>query len=86
MYGNPIRIYHECKGRIEKSIPREGFFYPTLTGIIDLFLAHHCFWFLNKLQEVPEYAKMQLHMMTSLKHNNDVFDDLVREFKYNQCM
>ena len=30
------------------------------------------FMFLNKLPEVPQYAKMQLHMMTSLKHNNDV--------------
>ena len=32
-----------------------------------LFLAHHCFFFfLNKLPEVPEYAKMQFHMMTLL--------------------
>ena len=30
---------------------------------------------------------MQLYMMTSLKHNNDVtFDDHVREFQYNQFM
>ena len=28
------------------------------------------FLFENKLPEVPEYAKMQFHMMTSLKHNN----------------
>ena len=50
-----IRIYHECEGRIEKSvpriavwhheacrvmtngIPRDGFFYPTLTRIMDSF-------------------------------------------------
>ena len=28
--------------------------------------------FKNKLPEVPEYAEIQFHMMTSLKHNNDV--------------
>ena len=29
------------------------------------FLAHHCIYlFENKLPEVPEYAKMQFHMMT----------------------
>ena len=50
-----IRIYHECEGRIEKSvtrnavwhheacqvmtkvIPRDGFFYLTLTRIMDSF-------------------------------------------------
>ena len=43
-----------------------------------LFLAHHCFHlfimfiylpiylFQNKLPEVPEYAKMRIHMMTLL--------------------
>ena len=30
------------------------------------------FKFENKLPDVPEYAKMQFHMMTSLKHNNDI--------------
>ena len=35
-------------------------------------LAHHCFLlFKNKLPEVPEYAEIQCHMMTSFKHNND---------------
>ena len=58
--GNTIRIYHECEGRIEKSLPRitvrhheacrtvilrDGFFYPTLTRIMDFFLAHHCFYY-----------------------------------------
>ena len=33
----------------------------------DFFLAHHCFFlFKNKLPEVPGYAKIQFHMMTSL--------------------
>ena len=30
------------------------------------------FLFENKLPEDPEYAKMQFHMITSLKHNNDI--------------
>ena len=52
------------EGRIFLSYPHtnNGFFF-LLTTI---------FLFENKLQEVPEYAKMQFHMMTSLKHNNDV--------------
>ena len=36
------------------------------------FLLTPVFLLENKLPEVPEYAKMQFHMMTSLKHNNDV--------------
>ena len=49
--GYNIRIYHECEGRIEKSVPRitvwhhvmtngdpeDRFFYPTLTQIMDSF-------------------------------------------------
>ena len=50
------------------------------------FLLTTVFLFKNKLPEVPEYAKMQFHMMTSLKHNNDSLDDNVREFPYNQYM
>ena len=55
-------------------IPRDGFFYPTLTRVMDSFSCLPLFFFLfeNKLPEVPEYAKMQFHMMMSLKHNNDV--------------
>ena len=38
-------------------IPREGFFYPTLTRIRDSFFARHCFFlFKNKLTESPKYA------------------------------
>ena len=48
-------------------IPRDGLFYPTHTRIMYSFLAHHCFnLFINKLPEIPEYAKMQFHMMTLL--------------------
>ena len=54
-------------------IPRDRFFYPTLTRIIDSFSSSPLFFiFQNNLPEVPEYAKMQFHMATSLKHNNDV--------------
>ena len=78
-----IRIYHECEGRIEKSVRRitiwhheacrvmtkgdpEGrIFYPTLTRIMDSISRLPLFLFKNKLLEVPEYAKMQFHMMTS---------------------
>ena len=88
-----LRIYHECEGRIEKSVPRiavlhhkacrvmtngdpEGqifLSYPhTNNGFVFLLTTVFFFLFENKLPEVPEYAKMQFHMMTSLKHNNDV--------------
>ena len=67
-------------------ILRDRFFYPSLTGIMDSFSCSPLFFlFENKLPEVPEYAKMQFHMMTSLKHNNEL-DNNVREFQYNQCM
>ena len=55
--------------------PKRQIFYPTLTRIIDSFSCSTLFLFifylyiylyLNKLLEVPEYAKMQFHMMTSL--------------------
>ena len=36
------------------------------------FLLTIVFFYLKKLPEVPEYTNMQFHMMTSLKHNNDV--------------
>ena len=52
-------------------IPRDEFFYPTLARIMDSFYCSQMF-FLDKLPEVPEYAKMQFHILTSLKHNNDV--------------
>ena len=52
------------EGQIFLSYPHMniGFFFSLTT----------VFLFENKLPEVPEYAKMQFHMMTSLKHNNDV--------------
>ena len=86
-----IGIYHECEGRVEKSVPRiavwhheacrvmtngdpegriflsyphtnNGFFFLLTTVFIYLFI----YLFLNKLPEVPEYAKMQFHMMPLL--------------------
>ena len=49
-------------------IPRDRFFYPNLTLIMDyFFLLNIVFiylFILNKLPEIPEYAKMQFHMMT----------------------
>ena len=51
-------------------IARDGFFYPTLTRIIDSFSCSPLFLFIylfkNKLPEVPEYAKVQFHMLTLL--------------------
>ena len=47
--------------------------YPhTNNGIFFLLTTVFFFLFKNKLPKVPQYAKMQLHMMTSLKHNTDV--------------
>ena len=61
------RIYHECEGRIEKSVPR-------------IVIWHH------ELPEVPEYAKIQFHMMMSFNITMTSLDDHVLEFQYNQCM
>ena len=64
--------HHEA-GRVKQMvIAKDGFFYPTFTRIMDYFPCSPLFLFSNKLPKAPEYAKMQLHMMTSLKHNNDV--------------
>ena len=51
-------------GRIFLSYPHTNFrFFFLLTTV---------FLFKSKLPEVPEYAKTQFHMMTSLPQNNDV--------------
>ena len=49
------------KGKIFLSFPHmnNGFFFLLATGFIYLFI-------LNKLAEVPQYAKMQFYMMTLL--------------------
>ena len=56
--------------RVMTVITRDGFFYPTLTRIMDSFSCSpqvlFIYLFKNKLAEVPEYAKMQFHMMTLL--------------------
>ena len=50
-------------------IPNDGFFYSTHTRIVDSFSCTPLFLFINlfieeKLPEVPEFAKVQFHMMT----------------------
>ena len=52
------------EGRIFLSYPHtnNGFFFLLTT----------VFLFENMLPEVDEIAKIQFHMMTSLKHNNDI--------------
>ena len=99
------RIYHECEGRIEKSVPRIALWHHEACRVMTngdpeerIFLSYphtnngFCFLltidfiFEKKLPEVPEYAKMQFHMMTSIKHKMTSLDDNVREFQYNQCM
>ena len=59
------------KGRIFLSypLPNNGFFFLLTTIFIYLFI-------LNKLPEVPQYAKMQFHMMTLL----DVLDKIACKF------
>ena len=70
-----ITVWHHQACRVMTNGDPEGWiflFYPH-TKIISSFSCSPVFFlFQNKLPEVPEYAKMQLHMMTSLKHNNDV--------------
>ena len=55
--------------------PEGRIFYPTLTRIMNSFLARHWLYLLiylfiylfqNKLVEVPEYSKMQFHTTTLL--------------------
>ena len=55
--------------------PEDRFFYLTLTRMMDYFSCsslflfiylHICLFVLIKLPEVPEYAKLQFHMMTLL--------------------
>ena len=50
--------------------PEGGFFYSTLTRIMDSFSCSLLFLFIylfkNKLPEDPEYAKMHFHMMALL--------------------
>ena len=46
--------------------------YPHMNNGFFFLLTTVFLLFENKLPEVPEYAKIQFHMMTSLKHNNDV--------------
>ena len=90
-----IRIHHECKGGIEKTVRRiavwhyeacrvmknidpegqiflsfphtnNGFFFLLTTVFIYLFIYSFMYSFQNKLPEIPEYDKMQFHMMSLL--------------------
>ena len=65
---------HRLASRGQTEMPRDEFFYPILTQIMDSFSRSQLFFlsFKNKLLEVPEYNKIQSHMMTSLLHDNDV--------------
>ena len=69
-----IAVWHHEACRVMTIDDPEGqifLSYPhTNNGF--LFLLTTVLLFKNKLPEVPEYAKIQLHMMTSFKHNNDV--------------
>ena len=57
-----------------KGDPEEWIFisYPHRNNGFFFLLTTVFLLFQNKLPEIPEYAKMQFHMMTSIKHNNDV--------------
>ena len=55
-YGDP-----EGRGFLSYPHTNHGFFLFTTVLLFE-----------KKLPEVPEYAKMQFHMMMSLKHNDDV--------------
>ena len=77
------------EGRIFLSYPHtnNGFFFLLTTVFFFFFLfffSFFFFFFLNKLPEVPEYAMMQFHMMTSLNITMTSLDDHVRGFQYNQ--
>ena len=51
----------------------DRFFYFTLTRISDSCSCSPLFvLFKYNLPEVPEYAKIQFHMVMSFLHNNDV--------------
>ena len=66
-----ITVWHHKACRVmTNGDPRDGFFYPLTR--MEFFLAHTVFIYIliylfqNKLPEVPDYAKMQFHMMTLL--------------------
>ena len=59
--------HHEACRVMTNGDPGGGFLYPTLTRIMDSFSCSPLFFiFKNKLPEVPENAKIQFQMMTSL--------------------
>ena len=96
-----IRIYHECEGRLEKSIPRtavwhheasrviprDRFFYPTLTRIMDYFSCSSVFFYFKiRFQKSLYTLRCNLIWWYHLYITMTSLDDHVREFQYNQCM
>ena len=73
-------MHHEACGVMTNSDPEGQSFlsYPHMNNGF-FFLLITVFFIQNKLPEVPEYVKIQFHMMKSL-------DDNVHECQYNQCM
>ena len=70
-----IAVWHHEACRVMTNGDPEGQIFlsnPHTNNGFFFLLTFVFFLFENKLAEVPEYAKMQFHMMTSLKHNNDV--------------
>ena len=71
-----IRIYHECEGRTIKSDQRIAVWHHEACRVMAngdpegriffLLTTLFIYLFYNKLPEVPEYTKMQFHMMTLL--------------------
>ena len=56
-------------------IPRDRFFYPSFTQIMDSFSCsplNTAFYIEKRLPEVPKYAERQNDMITSLDHINNV--------------
>ena len=65
--------HHEACGVMTNGDPEERIYlsYRHMNNGL-FFLLTTVFLFKIQLSEVPEYAEIQFHMMTSLKHNKDV--------------
>ena len=83
-----IALWHHeaCRVMTNKDAEGQIFLSYTHMNIGFNFLLTTVSLFKNKLPEVPEYAKIQFHMMTSLNVAMTSLDDNVCEFQYNQCI